>query len=310
MAGPRRGISGAGKGEGLKQRAQREEHRVRRGIAVLKEGGGDEGEDENEEREESGGEEAGVQPFGLVDGKRAEKTDGDEHCGPDVPAGLEAEGQKNQEQWKKDRADAMGALADGAEDVATVELRGGKQVERSGEQAYPGGAADGMKEEVCGVSAMVKNRREKMQDERSAEDDLVIRWRGEAGDKLGVDDAVDQRGNGDEEADKRSGRADVEQCACGANGRTDEDEGAKRADQRWEGNKERIAGVNVVVAASEKMGEFVSEENRKQCKRERESGGQGERVTIGESERVNKFVPGDGFVVGAGGDGMLTGDED
>ncbi len=72
----------------------------------------------------------------------------------------------------------MGALADGAEDVATVELRGGKQVERSGEQAYPGGAADGMKEEVCGVSAMVKNRREKMQDERSAEDDLVMRWRG------------------------------------------------------------------------------------------------------------------------------------
>jgi len=53
-----------------------------------------------------------------------------------------------------------------------------------------------------------------------------------------------------------------------------------------------------------KMAEFVSEENRKQCKRERESGGQGERVTIGERERVNKFVPGDGFVVGVGGGEM------
>jgi len=57
-----------------------------------------------------------------------------------------------------------------------------------------------------------------MQDERSAEMILLSAGVARPGDKLGVDDAVDQRGNGDEEADKRSGRADVEQCACGANG--------------------------------------------------------------------------------------------
>ena len=58
----------------------------------------------------------------------------------------------------------MSALADGAEDVAAVELCGGKKIERSGEKAYPGGTADGMKKEVRGVGAMVKNRREEMED--------------------------------------------------------------------------------------------------------------------------------------------------
>ena len=228
---------------------------------LLEEGGGHEAEDENEERERCGGEAVGVQRFRIVDGKGAEKTDGDQHCGPDVPAGPEAEAEKNQEQRKKDRREAMCALAYGAEDVAAVELRGGKKIERSGKETDPGGAADGVKEEVCGVGAMVKNRREEMQDERSTEDDLVFGRDAEARDKLGVDDAVDERGNGDEKTDERAGRADVEERARGANGRTDEDKGAERADQRGEGNEERIAGTNVVMAAREKMAEFVSEQN-------------------------------------------------
>ncbi len=58
----------------------------------------------------------------------------------------------------------MSALADGAKDVAAVELRGGKKIERGGEEADPGGATDRMKEEACGVRAVVKNRCEEMED--------------------------------------------------------------------------------------------------------------------------------------------------
>jgi hypothetical protein len=276
---------------------------------LFEEGGGHEAEDENEEGEESGGAAAGVQRLGVVDGKGAEKTDGDQHGGPDVPTRPKAEAEKNQEQRKEDRGDAMSALIDGAEDVAAVELRGGEEIERSGEETDPSGAADGMKEKTRGVRAMVKNRREEMEDERRAEDDLVVGRDSEAGDKLGVDDAVNERGNGDHEADEGSGRADVEERARGADGRTDEDERAERADQRGEGNEEGIAGVNVVVTAGEEMAEFVSEQNGQEGQSEGESGGQGERVAIDEREGVNEFVPGDGFVVGVGDGEMRAGHE-
>jgi len=79
-----------------------------------------------------------------------------------------------------------------------------------------------------------------------------------------VDDAEDERGNGDQEANERAGSADVEKGTGGANGRTDEDERAERADQRGERNEERIAGMNVVMATREKVAEFVSEQNREQ----------------------------------------------
>ena len=203
----------------------------------------------------------------------------------------------------------MSALTDGAKDVAAVELRGGKKIERGGEQSHPGGAADGMKEEACGVRAMMKNRREEMEDERRAKDDLVFGGDGEAGDKLGVDDTVHERWNGDQEPDERAGRANVKERARGANGRTNEDEGAERADQRREGNEERIAGMNVVVAAGEKMAEFVSEQNGQERQRERQSGGEGERVAIDEREGANEFVPGDGFVVGVGDGEVRAGHE-
>src|SRR6266481_3632581 len=109
---------------------------------------------------------------------------------------------------------------------------------------------------------MMKNRREKMEDERGAENDFVFGGHGEAGNKLGVHDAIDQRGNSDQEADERPRSVDVKERACSANGRTDEDERAERADQRGKGNEKRIAGMNMVVAAGEKMSEFVGEENR------------------------------------------------
>ena len=67
--------------------------------------------------------------------------------------------------------------------------------------------------------------------------------------------------------------------------------------------------MNVVMAASEKMAEFVSQENDEQSECEGESGGQGKRVAIDEGEGPKEFIPGDGFIVGVGGGKMRTCDQ-
>ncbi len=95
-----------------------------------------------------------------------------------------------------------------------------------------------------------------------------------------MDNAVNERGNGYEEADKRSRCANVKERASVANGRANEDEGAERADQGRKRNKEWIAGVNMMMAAREKMAQFVDEKNRQQRQSEGKTGGQGEWVPI------------------------------
>ena len=156
----------------------------------------------------------------------------------------------------------MGALAERAKNVAAIELRGGKKIERSGEESDPGGAADRMQEKIAGVRAVAKQRREELQKERSTEDEFVVGGNGQAGNEFGVEDAVHERGDGDDEADERAGGADIEERAVGANRRTDEDEGAEGADERGERNEEGITGTDMVMAAGAEVAELVGEENR------------------------------------------------
>jgi hypothetical protein len=84
---------------------------------------------------------------------------------------------------------------------------------------------------------------------------------GEAGNNFCVQDAVGEGGDGKNKSHERAGSADVEESAGGADGGTNEDECAKRANERREGNEERVAGTNVMVAAGEEMAEFVGQEN-------------------------------------------------
>jgi hypothetical protein len=65
----------------------------------------------------------------------------------------------------------------------------------------------------------------------------------------------------------------------------------------------------MVMATGEEVAEFVSEENRQQRKREGESSGESERVTIGQRKGPDEFIPGDGFVVGIGDGEVRAGDE-
>jgi len=179
-------------------------------------------------------------------------------------------------------------------------LRGRKKIERSGEESDPGGAADRMQEKIAGVRAVTKQRREELKQEWSAEDEFVVGGDGQAGYEFGVQYAVDERGDRDDEADERTGGAHVEERAIGANGRANEDEGSERTDERGKRNEERIAGTDVVMAAGEEVAEFVSEKNGEQREGEGQTGGESQRVAIRQREGADEFVPGNGLVVGVG----------
>jgi hypothetical protein len=152
----------------------------------------------------------------------------------------------------------------GAEDVTAVELGCGEEVERSSEESDPGGAADRVEKEEVRIDAGMEEGVEEPEEERNAEDDAVLVGIGvgDGGDEAGMKDAVEEGGDGKDEADQWTGSANVEEGTGGANGGAHEDEGAEGTDEGWKGNEEGIAGANVMVAAGEVMTEFVGEKDR------------------------------------------------
>lgn len=198
----------------------------------------------------------------------------------------------------------MKTSADGAEYVSAIQLAGGEEIERSGEKADPGGAANGMEEKNAGGRAVVKNRSEETQQKRSAEDDIGVRGIDDAGGDLGVKEPKNERGNGKDETNQRTGSANVEKRARGADGRTNQDERTEGANDRREGNEKRVAGMNVMMAASEEMAELVSEKNDQESGSERQTSDEAGRILVKESEGAKEIVERDGLIVGVG-DGEL-----
>src|SRR5258705_9787556 len=111
---------------------------------------------------------------------------------------------------------------------------------------------------------------------RRAVDDFRVGGVGEAGNKLGMEDAVEESGNGEDETDERAGSADIKQGAVGEDGGANQDEGAKGAVQVGEGNEKRVGGANMVVTAGEEKVGVVGEEGKEKRKGERVSGGAAE----------------------------------
>lgn len=253
---------------------------------------------------------------GIVEGGGAEEADAEEEGGPDVPeaplraeaAGMERSEVAERKEAKREEPgkDAMEAWADAAKDVAAVKLAGGEEIERSGEEADPGRAANGREEKRIGVDAGMEDGVEEVEKKRSAEEDVGLRGvgMGERGNDGGVKHAVEQRGNGEEKADDGAGSADVKEGAGGANGRTNEDEGAEGADEAGKRDKEWIGGVNVMAAAGEEMAEFVGEENGEEREREGQAGEKTGGIFVQEREGAEEFVDGGGLLVGVG-DGEL-----
>ena len=101
---------------------------------------------------------------------------------------------------------------------------------------------------------------------------LILRH-GQAGNKFRVQDAEDERRDGNDETDQGAGSADVKERAGGANRRANQNEGAEGADQCGKRDEKGIAGVDVMVAASEEMAEFVGQQDQEQRQGERQTAG-------------------------------------
>src|SRR5579862_991021 len=277
---------------------------------LFEEWGGHEAEDEDEQGDDGAEAAGGVEWLGVEDGDEAEETDDEEERAPNVPAGPEMKhGEGDEDEWKDPRRVAVKARAQRAEDVAAVELRGGEEIERSGEESDPGGAAYGMKKNVCDRRVRIKDRGESAEDEGRAEDGADVIWIGKAGHDFGVKDAEDECGDGDDEADERSGGADVEECASRADRGANHDEGAEGTDQRWEGNEIGIRRMDVMVSAGEVVAEFVNEQDAEKRQSEGQTADKRERMLVEKCERIQEFIEVDGFVFGVGGGEVRAGYE-
>jgi hypothetical protein len=136
-----------------------------------------------------------------------------------------------------------------------------------------------------------------MQNERSAEDDVGFVRVSDGGNNFCVENSVDERRHGENEADERAGSADIKERARGANRGAKQNERAECAYQRGRRNEKGITRVNVMMAASEEVPQFMREKNEQQSERERKTGGERSGMVVEECEAVRKLVERNGLVL-------------
>ncbi len=171
------------------------------------------------------------------------------------------ESEREEKERKKQRDRTMSARTQRTQNVAAIELTGRQEIERSSEEPDPSGAAYRVEKEIADVDAGMKDRGKEVQDEGNAEDDVGVSGIRESWNNFGVENSKDERGNGENEADERAGCADIEEGARSPNGGSNENECAKSANQCGSGNEEWVAGANMVMAAGEKMAEFMRQKD-------------------------------------------------
>lgn len=190
----------------------------------------------------------------------------------------------------------MRAEAVGAENVAAIELACGQKIERSSKESHPGGAPYGMEKQTgCFYSGMKKARKE-MHDERGAEDNVGLGGIGDGGNNFRMKHSINERRHRENEADEGAGSADIKERARGTNGRTQQNERAESADQRGRRNEKGITRVNVMMAASEEVPQFMREKNEQQSEREGKTGGERSGMPVKKCEAVRKLVERNGLV--------------
>ena len=207
------------------------------------------------------------------------------------------ESKREKKEGKKQRDITMGTGVEGAKNVTAIELTRRKEIERSGEEPHPSGAANGMEEETSGVDAGMKDCCKEAQDERNAEDDVRVGGIRKSGDNFGVKNSIQECGNRENEADERPRCADIEEGARGPDWGADENERSKSANKCGSGNEKRIAGANMVMTTSEKMAELMRQEDRHECQGEREAAKEASRMAIEEREGADKLIDRDGLIV-------------
>ncbi len=233
----------------------------------------------------------GVERRGIMNGRGTKRTHAEQERSPNVPALPETkEPQRNKNKRKKDGKVTVSARVERTQNVATVQLGHGQEIERSGEKADPGGAANRMKQECAGGNAGMQGGSEETQQQWSAEGQVDVPRVVKARNNFGVEHAVGECGNRQNESNERTGSAHVKERTSGANRRTNQNECAEGAHERRKGNKKWIAGADVMMTAGEEMTELMGEQNGEQSEREGQAGSEGGGVSVKKGEGVEKFV--------------------
>jgi len=201
------------------------------------------------------------------------------------------------------------ARAERTQNVAAVKLGNGEEIEGGGEKSDPGGAAHRMKQECAGGNAGMQPGGEESQEKWSAEGEIDFLQVVEARNNFGVEGAVSEGRNGQNETHKWAGSADVKESTGGANGGTDQNESAESADERREGNKKWIAGADVMMATGEEMAELVSEQNGEQRECEGQAGSESRWAFVKKSEGFEKLVERNGLILRVSGSKLSAGNQ-
>src|SRR6266850_2952671 len=141
--------------------------------------------------------------------------------------------------------------------MSTVQLANGEEVHGSHKQSDPRGAADGRQEKPAGVDARMQDRVEKSQQQRHAKDDVGVIENCETRHEFRMKNSVEKSRDGEDEAHERARSANIKEGAIRANVGANQDESTEGANERRKGKEIRIAGANVMMAASEEVAEFV-----------------------------------------------------
>jgi hypothetical protein len=263
----------------------------RRCLGTNQDGGKHETEEEDDECKEGAEAAKGIEWRWVVDGRDTKESHSKQHGAPDVPGLPEMkQAQGNESKRNEKGGKAMQARANGTKDMSAVQLAYGEQVHGSHEQTDPCGAADGRKEKRAGVDTGVQEGMEKSQQQRHAEGDVRVIEIREARHEFCMNDSIEESRDGEDEAHERARSAYIKEGAVGANRGADQNEGAERPYERRKRKEVRIAGANVMMAASEEVAEFMSKKNGEQRKGEGEAREESGRMLVEKFVGVDKLV--------------------
>ena len=162
----------------------------------------------------------------------------------------------------------MGPREERIQDVAAVQLANRQQVHGGGEHSDPGGPGDRVQVDVCRPHAGENRMREDPLQPGDAEFDAALMR--DVRNHLRKRKPDGKRRQQKDEARKRSGDSDVEQHPLGINRRAYANERAESA-EKWRGHEVRQARVHAVVHRRHVMAELMSQQNRQQGQRKRQS---------------------------------------
>jgi hypothetical protein len=182
--------------------------------------------------------------------------------GPQHPTDPKEESKRHKNKSYAERNAPMMPAGQRVKDVSSIELAGGKQVQRRGEKSHPGRATHWMKEQVFMGDARLQNSFENPFDQRLPEKHQGFILPGQH--KLGLPDRRRESRNSHSEANQRAGERYIKQGAAIDDGRTNANEGAQRADQGRRGYEKRVTRVHAIVAAGEVMAKFVRKQDSQQ----------------------------------------------